>query len=324
MSSSLTARAGEPRADVLEIAIRKSHDRLCTVTRTVELETPVDARLRGESLLQAGKLTGVMASPTSGRSTAPHLAQRDLVYVTPERLDEFFAAVVRGFHDDYVADELGSPMHKVFEPERSFGFQVDGRWISTCGAYSRKLTVPGRIGAGCRRHGCHGAAVLPAQRPAHRDDEAPAGRHPRARQGASCPAVGFGVCDLRPFRLRPGQPAGAAVRQNQDDWHSVRDVDLGSGSVGEVERDQAIPIIKRLHQDLLPRRVGALESQTTTGGSSSGTIPNSGGMARRRTDLRCITTTAAGRTATWRFESRTIGQSRAQRSASRNLMQTAR
>ena len=36
------------------------------------------------------------------------------------------------------------------------------------------------------------------------------------------------------------------------------DVDLGSGSVGEVERDQAIPIIQRLHQDLLPRRVGAL------------------------------------------------------------------
>jgi hypothetical protein len=36
------------------------------------------------------------------RATAPHLAKRDLVYVTPERLDEFFAAVVRGFHDDYV------------------------------------------------------------------------------------------------------------------------------------------------------------------------------------------------------------------------------
>ena len=36
------------------------------------------------------------------------------------------------------------------------------------------------------------------------------------------------------------------------------DVDLGSGSVGEVERDQAIPVIKRLHQTLLPERVGAL------------------------------------------------------------------
>ena len=48
------SEGGRAAADVLEIAIRKSHDRLCTVTRTVELETPVDARLRGESLLQAG------------------------------------------------------------------------------------------------------------------------------------------------------------------------------------------------------------------------------------------------------------------------------
>jgi putative redox protein len=45
---------GEAAEDVLEKAIRKSHDRLCTVTRTVELPTPVDARLRGESVLHAG------------------------------------------------------------------------------------------------------------------------------------------------------------------------------------------------------------------------------------------------------------------------------
>jgi len=44
---------GRSAAEVLETAIRKSHDRLCTVTRTVELGTPVDARLRGESLLTA-------------------------------------------------------------------------------------------------------------------------------------------------------------------------------------------------------------------------------------------------------------------------------
>jgi putative redox protein len=44
---------GQDAADVLEIAIRKSHDRLCTVTRTVELGTPVDARLAGESVLTA-------------------------------------------------------------------------------------------------------------------------------------------------------------------------------------------------------------------------------------------------------------------------------
>jgi putative redox protein len=46
------SEGGRAAAGVLEIAIRKSHDRLCTVTRTVEMETPVDSRLRGESLLQ--------------------------------------------------------------------------------------------------------------------------------------------------------------------------------------------------------------------------------------------------------------------------------
>ena len=48
------SEGGREASGVLEIAIRKSHDRLCTVTRTVELETPVDSRLRGESVLTAG------------------------------------------------------------------------------------------------------------------------------------------------------------------------------------------------------------------------------------------------------------------------------
>jgi putative redox protein len=44
---------GRAASDVLEIAIRKSHDRLCTVSRTVELSTPVGVRMRGEALLTA-------------------------------------------------------------------------------------------------------------------------------------------------------------------------------------------------------------------------------------------------------------------------------
>ena len=44
-------KGGRAAADVLEIAIRKSHDRLCTVTRTVELPTPVGARIQGISVL---------------------------------------------------------------------------------------------------------------------------------------------------------------------------------------------------------------------------------------------------------------------------------
>ena len=51
------SEGGAAAEDVLGKAIRKSHDRLCTVTRTVELPTPVDARLRGESMLRAGSPT---------------------------------------------------------------------------------------------------------------------------------------------------------------------------------------------------------------------------------------------------------------------------
>jgi putative redox protein len=45
---------GRAAIAVLDKAIRKSHDRLCTVTRTVELGTPVDALLHGKSVLTAG------------------------------------------------------------------------------------------------------------------------------------------------------------------------------------------------------------------------------------------------------------------------------
>jgi predicted acetyltransferase len=198
-----------------------------------------------------------MASPTIRGATAPHLAKRGLVYATPERTDEFFAAVVRGFHDDYVADRW-APMHKVFEPERSFGFQVDGRWISTCGAYSRKLTVPGgsmpvaavtvvTVQPSYRRKG-----LLTEMMKHQLDDIHQRGKESVALLWASESAIygRFGYGQACPQVRLSGKTKTTGFR---------RDVDLGSGSVGEVERDQAIPIIKRLHQNLLPRRVGALD-----------------------------------------------------------------
>jgi putative redox protein len=39
------SEAGDAAREVLPSAIQRSHDRLCTVSRTVELGTPVDARL---------------------------------------------------------------------------------------------------------------------------------------------------------------------------------------------------------------------------------------------------------------------------------------
>jgi len=37
--------AGRAAYDVLPRAVRQSHDRLCTVSRTVELGTPVESRI---------------------------------------------------------------------------------------------------------------------------------------------------------------------------------------------------------------------------------------------------------------------------------------
>jgi predicted acetyltransferase len=197
-----------------------------------------------------------MPRTTIRGGTAPHLAQRDLVYATPERTEEFFAAVVRGFHDDYVA-EAWEPMQKVFEPERSFGLQVDGRWISTCGAYSRILTVPGgsvpvaavtvvTVQPSYRRRG-----LLTEMMKHQLHDIQQRGNEPIALLWASEAAIygryGYGQASPR-LRLS-GKTKTTAFRP---------DVDLGSGSVGEVERDQAIPVIKLLHQRLLPDRVGAL------------------------------------------------------------------
>jgi predicted acetyltransferase len=197
-----------------------------------------------------------MASQTIRRSTPPHLAQRALVYATPERTDEFFAVAMRGFHDDYVA-ERWEPMHKVFEPERNFGFQVDGRWISTCGAYSRRLTVPGgsvpvaavtvvTVQPSYRRKGLLSEMMKHQLYDIRRREE------PVALLWASESAIygRFGYGQASPQVRLSGKTKTTAFRP---------DVDLGAGSVGEVERDQAIPVIKDLHQDLLPERVGALD-----------------------------------------------------------------
>ncbi|HET9777721.1 MAG TPA: GNAT family N-acetyltransferase [Propionibacteriaceae bacterium] len=197
-----------------------------------------------------------MAGPTIRRSTAPHLAQRALVYATPERTDEFFAAAMRGFHDDYVA-ERWAPMHKVVEPQRNFGFQVDGRWISTCGAYSRMLTVPGgsvpvaavtvvTVQPSYRRKGLLTEMMQHQLYDIHQRGE------PVALLWASESAIygRFGYGQANPQVRLSGKTKTTVFRP---------DVDLGSGSVGEVERDQAIPVVKRLHQAMLAERVGALD-----------------------------------------------------------------
>ena len=125
---------GRAASDVLEIAIRKSHDRLCTVTRTVSEERSFPAGVVSRCYNRQARL--VMSSHPRSTVAPP----RQLTCLRPpERFEEFAAAGLRVFHDEYVRPL--EPMRR-YSSLSAVSFQVDGL-ISTCGAYSRTLTVPG-------------------------------------------------------------------------------------------------------------------------------------------------------------------------------------
>jgi predicted acetyltransferase len=79
--------------------------------------------------------------PTT-KSTAPHLVEPELKYVTNATFKDFHAAVARGFQEEH-HPELTELDRKVFDNKRMFGHKVGRRWVSTCGAFARELTVPG-------------------------------------------------------------------------------------------------------------------------------------------------------------------------------------
>lgn len=82
--------------------------------------------------------------PTSSPDVppAPHLAEPRLEQVTPETFEDWTKAFARGFQEEHHPETLALD-REVFEDDRSFGFRVGDRWVSTCGALSRELTVPG-------------------------------------------------------------------------------------------------------------------------------------------------------------------------------------
>jgi predicted acetyltransferase len=190
-------------------------------------------------------------------TTAPHLAQLELTYATSDRLEEFLGAVARGFHGDY-EPELWRPHQGVIEPDRGFGFTVDQRWVSTCGAYTRRLTIPGgtvsvaavtivTVHPSYRRRG-----LLTAMMTHQLEQVAERGVEPVALLWASETLIygRYGYGHAAPRMKLTGQTRSSGF---------LPSIDLGNGSVGEVERGDAEPVIQRLHTELLPDRPGALD-----------------------------------------------------------------
>lgn len=189
-------------------------------------------------------------------ATAPHLADLELTPVPDGRAEEFLTATLRGFHHEYEA-EGWEPGRAVLEPERSFGFTVDDRWISTCTAYSRTLTVPGgtlpvaavtfvTVQPSYRRRG-----LLTAMMRHQLADVARRGEPVALLWATEAGIYGrFGYGQATPYLEVSGTTTATAFRP---------EVPVGPGSVGEVEREEWLAAAGRLHAELLDQRPGSLD-----------------------------------------------------------------
>lgn len=188
--------------------------------------------------------------------TAPHLTTSKLRTAKAEDVDEFLTAVGRGFHQDPVPERWDAD-RAVFEPSRSFGFAVDGRWISTCGAFSRVLTVPGGA-VPAAAVTCVG--VHPTYR--RRGLLTAMMRHQLAdiaQRGTEAVAVLWASESVIYGRFGYGPAASAYRITGSTNTLGFRpEVEPGEGSVGEVEHDDAVAIIAGVRDSVLGDRVGSL------------------------------------------------------------------
>jgi predicted acetyltransferase len=192
--------------------------------------------------------------------TPPHLAQLELTYTTPDTVEAYLKVVLRGFYDDY-KPELWEAGRAVIEPERHFGHVVDGQFVTTCGAYSRVLTVPGAIlpAAGVTFvtvHPSYRRRGLLREMMTHQLlDLARRGTEPLAILWASEASIygRFGYGQAIPRLTLSGDTRETAF---------LPAVTLGAGSVGEVDRETYRKVASELHERWRPDRPGAVQRTT--------------------------------------------------------------
>lgn len=190
--------------------------------------------------------------------TPPHLAQPRLTYLEPGQQKAYLQAVSLGFHEEFHDEPDSSALdERLFEPARTFGFQVDDRWVATCGAFSRTMTLPGgravpvgavtvvTVAPGYRRRG------LLRQMMRHQLDDIRRRKEPMAILWASESLIygRFGYGFSAPRARQKGATRSLGFLPNAP---------VAVGSVDEVTRDQFLAAAEPLHQRLLSQRPGAL------------------------------------------------------------------
>lgn len=199
-------------------------------------------------------LTGAVPTAQPARRPAPVLT--DVSDDEATRKD-FLRAVSLGFHGGEENEAHWEFNLRRFEFDRCFGFTDGGRWVSTCGAYTRVMTTPGGsvpVGAVTivtvapthRRRGLLTAMMRHQLADIHRRKE------PIALLWASESSIygryGYGSAVPR-----------LTVRGETHATTFLPGVDLGDGWLEQVSKDDFARIGPVLHAQLLPQRTGALD-----------------------------------------------------------------
>lgn len=196
------------------------------------------------------------SSPLS-EHTAPHRAQPQLVTATDDTFADFFAAGVRGFHGEFHTDEFEAE-RPTANPQRFFGYQVDGRWVSTCGSFDRVMMTPGgsvpvgavtivTVSPGYRRRG-----LLREMMHHQLTETMESGERPLALLWASESNIygRFGYGCVTSMAELSGLTDETAFRPG---------VELGTGSVDEVGYEEYLSAAPGIRESLLSDRPGHLE-----------------------------------------------------------------
>jgi predicted acetyltransferase len=198
-----------------------------------------------------------MASTRSKKkaTTAPHLVEPKLRYITDATFAEFHQAIARGFQEQ-PHPELKPLDDKVFDRKRMFGFKVGRRWVSTCGDFQRELTVPGgaavptaavtvvTVHPPYRRRGLLRAMMV------HQLEQVAKRGEPLAALWASESLI-YG-------RFGYGPATNRAILTGSTRRLSFLPGVGTSGSCDEVTREEFLAVAQGLHEGMRPQRPGSM------------------------------------------------------------------
>lgn len=191
---------------------------------------------------------------------APHLVEPKFGRVTDRNYRSFHDAVSRGFQEP-IQDELAEFDRALIENERHFGFKVGQRWVATCGAFTRTLTVPGGAEVPFAA-----VSLVTVQPPYRRRGLLRRMMEHQLRDIADRgePLAGLWASEAMIYGRFGYAPAVSRARlsgrnSRLDFLSSVRP----TGSVDEVDRDQFLAVAPALHAADRPQRPGGLNRPDT-------------------------------------------------------------